>query len=124
MANITPSLLNEVRFGMNEIPNYQQVGVLAADGVRLLGVQGIPEVLYPPGRTGYPSAGITGLFAPSQYSDAFTNTRMWNIYANLSYIRGRHTVKTGVDLRLGEQINLVNRLTASAPGRTPSGSGP
>ncbi len=107
MATLRPNLLNEVRFGMNQIPNVVRTGVTSKEGATLLGVQGIPEVLYGEGRTTYPSVSITGFSGASQLGDNSTNNRMWNIFDNLTCITGAHTLKVGVDFRLGETKSIV-----------------
>ena len=65
-----PDLLNEFRFGMSDIVNKQRVGVQAKPVIDLLGITGIPEILYSGDITGMPAITINGIQAISQFSHA------------------------------------------------------
>ena len=94
-----PNLLNEFRFALNAYENTQKVGATAKTVLDLLGIQGIPSILYANGITGVPAITITGVRGINQNSDLDNKDRSWDIYNNVSWYKGRHTFKFGVNLR-------------------------
>ncbi|HSQ61044.1 MAG TPA: TonB-dependent receptor, partial [Acidobacteriota bacterium] len=97
--SITPAWLNEFRLGSTYNQNTQRVGLQAKPILDLLGVQGVPDILYSGSITGVPSISITGISGISQFSHGTSNTRLWDIYDTVSVMKGRHSVKFGVNLR-------------------------
>jgi hypothetical protein len=101
----TPSLLNEFRFAMTDIVNLQRVGVQAKPVIDLLGIQGIPEILYSGDVTGMPVINITGVQAISQFSHGDSYNRVWDFFDNVTYNRRRHSMKFGVNFRKDTDLN-------------------
>jgi len=100
-----PNLLNEFRFAMSDIVNTQRVGVEAKPVIDLLGIQGIPPILYTPGITGMPAITITGIQAISQFSHLRSYSRLWDIYDNVTYNHNRHSIKFGTNFRKDTDLN-------------------
>jgi hypothetical protein len=97
--SISPAWLNEFRLGSTYNQNTQRVGLQAGPILDTLGVQGVPEILYAGGITGVPAISITGMSGISQFSHGTSNTRLWDIYDTVSVMKGRHSIKFGVNLR-------------------------
>src|SRR6185503_1397306 len=100
-----PNLLNEFRFGMSDIVNTQRVGVQAKPVIDLLGITGIPEILYSGDITGMPAITINGIQAISQFSHLRSYSRLWDFFDNLTYNHGRHSMKFGVNFRQDTDLN-------------------
>ena len=67
---------------------------------QLLGIQGVPEILYTGEITGMPTVTIGGgVTAISQFSHLESNQRTWDIFDNVTLLRGRHSIKAGMSLR-------------------------
>ncbi len=94
-----PNLLNEFRFAVTDVTNKQRIGVDARPVIDLLGIQGIPEILFTGGITGMPVVSITGIQGISQFSHGRSYSRLWDIYDNATYNVGRHSMKFGVNFR-------------------------
>ncbi|PYV08686.1 MAG: hypothetical protein DMG07_25095 [Acidobacteria bacterium] len=101
----SPQMLNEVRFAMSDIVNTQRVGVEAKPVIDLLGVTGIPEILYTGGITGMPVLNITGIQPISQFSHLRSYSRLYDIFDNITYNRKRHSMKFGVNFRKDADLN-------------------
>ena len=100
-----PNLLNEFRFAMSDVVNVQRVGAEARSVLNALGVQGVPEVLLAPGITGLPQLGITGISGITQFNHGDSNSRLYDIFDNVTYLRARHSIKAGVNLRRDSDLN-------------------
>lgn len=109
----TPSLLNEFRFGITGTQNQQSVGAKAGEVITLLDVKGIPSSLYAGEITGVPSISISGISGLSQYSHVPKNyQQIWDLYDNLTFVHGRHTLKFGT----AANRNMNGNLTWDKPG--------
>ncbi|MEB2363732.1 MAG: TonB-dependent receptor [Bryobacterales bacterium] len=103
----SPSLLNEVRFGWNKA-NVSKLPPRANTDftIESLGITGL-QVGGPSGRPlrpdeqGFPVMNTTGYLGmgDSQASSNLDNSRTYQIVDNVSWIRGRHAVKFGGDIR-------------------------
>lgn len=94
---ITPTLINEAKVGVAR--HYVTTGgpVSGQELIDLLGIQGLKR--QPAEERAAPNIGITGFQGISWGGD---NRRVDNIYQlvdQLTWIKGRHTIKTGVEFR-------------------------
>jgi hypothetical protein len=95
----SPRLINEFRFGyMTENSVYRGTTLQGADVIRDVGLLGLDNV---PDTTGMPSVSITGFATLAARSDNYRayHTPVQQYTNNLTYIRGRHTFKGGIDVR-------------------------
>lgn len=106
---ISPSLFNEFRAGVVTLTSKSSADVQGQDVLNKIGVQGLPPR---PGAPGAPVVSVTGL---SQYRQQLLNPVIdahWQLSDNVSWVRGRHTVKFG-----GEIVRwMVNRYQPSSAG--------
>jgi hypothetical protein len=100
----TPALLNEFRFG---IGNSNSAGQYNFDGRKItadLGLQNLPPLTF----NGLPSfnfSGSTSGFGKGKAGFTFSHNYQWN--NNTTWVKGRHTIKFGGDVRrLRAQTNL------------------
>ncbi len=96
----SPRLVNEVRAGFARLYWFLNVWDPSIFGGALLGIPGIPAT-----SPGWPAFNITGW---TSWADAGPNTRGKNVFHyfdNLSYTRGKHSLKMGVESRF-VQFNL------------------
>jgi hypothetical protein len=114
------NLINELRFGYMETREIQQVPGTNEDAA--FGIQGAPDY---PEVHGLPTFGITGLntlgttgpgtlpLGATGSGNLPLNKQGKNLQYldNLSWIKGRHTIKVGVDF---EQVTLYGYVTLSA----------
>ncbi len=94
---LAPNLINEAKAGVAR--HYARTGgpVSGQELIDLLGIQGLKR--QPPEERAAPNIGITGFQGISWGGD---NRRVDNIYHfidQLTWIKGRHTIKTGVEFR-------------------------
>jgi hypothetical protein len=98
----TPALLNELRLAFNRVSNgdYQQ-----GQGTSINGQLGLPELSTNPRDWGLTLTSVNGFSAigddPTTPEHGTINT--YQIADNATWVRGRHLVKFGLDLRLLQQ---------------------
>jgi hypothetical protein len=98
---IRPTLVNEFRFGFTHTllaPNFPIVGAAA---IAQLGLQNV-DVSHHPTDGGFPSINFsdgTGFIPIGRDHVGPTLSSTYQIADNLTYIKGNHTVRTGVDVR-------------------------
>ncbi len=108
---ITPGLVNEAKVGYSSTSfDYWGVNPLA-DAVSRIGLQGINNPGNDPSLSGMPDLQINGAngfqgTSSTGYSSQTQNT--YQIIDNLSWSRGRHSIKAGVDIRR-YQVNDQNK---------------
>lgn len=92
--NFTPTLINELRYGFNRAQSSQSTGTPVND-------YGIPNSLAP-GVNGPPVITVTGLNSLGTAGNVPINkiSETHEILDNIIKVHGRHTFKTGFDLRL------------------------
>lgn len=99
---IGPNLVNEFRFGYANQPAVRSFGPNGAnfDGFGLAqqaGIQGIrPDA---PKGASVPDIGISGLTFAGTGREALTLSNTWQFADNLTWIKGRHSLKFGTDIR-------------------------
>ncbi|MBL8209831.1 MAG: carboxypeptidase regulatory-like domain-containing protein [Bryobacterales bacterium] len=93
---ITPSLINELKLGFARNFNPARGQLLGQELVELLGIQGLQAA---PGVENVPALNITGFqtVAPLAKQAAAENT--YQIVDQLTYIKGKHSIKGGVEYR-------------------------
>lgn len=93
---LTPHLVNEVRAGFNSTNSSSSNQTLATQTISQLGFTGIPD---PPPGSGSPSFSITGFQAASFGASSISKGKNLQLIDNLTWVRGRHTLKFGGDYR-------------------------
>ncbi len=107
----TPSLVHELKLGFNRTVFANTDYNFGKDVQSLLGIQGIANPGNDPGIAGMPSFSFGGAVpvaasTPRNRSGSAQNT--YQIIDNISWFRGRHTIKFGVDIR-HMQVNDKNQ---------------
>jgi hypothetical protein len=103
----TPTLINEFRFGTMREQYPVSTALDGAALVREFGLEGLPSTFpIPTGSprftvTGFAALGTGTFFAPREDRQRHTQ-----FVDNLTWIRGSHTVKTGVDVRRNSTSNF------------------
>jgi hypothetical protein len=93
---LTPRVVNEVRAGFNSTNSSSSNKTLATQAIAQLGFTGIPD---PPSGSGSPSFSITGFQSASFGSSNISKGKNLQLIDNLTWVRGRHTLKFGGDYR-------------------------
>ncbi len=104
---LTPTVVNEFRFGYNYFFNtYGRELAFVRDVVSELNVPGTVKI--PPEAWGIPSVGITGFdgFGDSTEGPYTNRNHALQFIDNLSWIRGQHSFKVGAEIR-ADQFNQV-----------------
>lgn len=109
MHSFSPRLINEVRLGYNYV-NFPVTPDVAEDVVGSAG--DIPGRAAAPGLprggprnfTATNTAGLPGYSPP-----AFVRTHVFQVLDNITYIRGTHTLKTGVDIQRHQNFRWNNQ---------------
>src|SRR5260370_30390633 len=103
----TPALLNEVRFGFNLAnvsvlsPRYNTNFTIESLGIHGLNVGGPSGRPLRADEQGFPVLNISGYLGlgDDQAASNLDNSRTYQVVDNLSWIRGAHSLKFGVDIR-------------------------
>jgi hypothetical protein len=125
---ISPSVVNDFRMTYSNRVNHAQSQGLGQPWATTLGVRGVPDGAFPE----FAAAGFTALGSGNQERRQFP-IEQYQIVNNLSWVRGKHSLKFGAELRPSMNYE-VNRPTASGafgfsllgtgqPGVANSGSG-
>ncbi|HEY6615742.1 MAG TPA: carboxypeptidase-like regulatory domain-containing protein, partial [Vicinamibacterales bacterium] len=131
---ISPTVLNEARFGFNSFFNtFGRELAFVRDVVTELGIPGISTG--PPESWGIPAVGITGFsgFGDSTEGPYTNRNKVFEFTDNLSWFRGNHSFKLGGTLRFDQYNQVGNqfsrgsftfdgRATGSATGAATSGA--
>jgi len=131
---LSPTVLNEARFGFNSFFNtFGRELAFVRDVVTELGIPGISTG--PPESWGIPSIGITGFSGFGDNTEGpYTNrNKVFEFTDNLSWFRGTHSFKLGGVLRFDQYNQVGNqfsrgaftfdgRATGSATGAATSGA--
>lgn len=112
--SIKPNLLNELRVGwLTQTSNYSYPKF--PNGAQLisdLGLTGLGP--FPPGSAlpGFSFSGSSGLTSAGGSRQELLQEHKIQIADNLTWIRGRHTIKTGFDLRILQNSDYINFIGA------------
>ncbi|HYO81110.1 MAG TPA: hypothetical protein VES20_06895, partial [Bryobacteraceae bacterium] len=125
---ISPAVVNELRFTYADRINHEMSFGLGGDWPAQLGLQGVPSGAFPE----FTVAGVQTLGAGTHERRQFP-IRQWQLVENLSWVRGRHTMKFGFEMRPSYNFEVnrgsisgrftFNPLATGAPGTASSGSG-
>ena len=108
---LSPTLLNEFRFGFNYFFNtFGRELAFERDVVKELSIPGIS--LNPPEAWGIPSIGITGFsaFGDNTEGPYTIDNRTYEFSNNLSWIKGRHAFKVGGSFRYDMYNQVGNQF--------------
>ena len=132
---VSPTVLNEFRFGFNSFYNtYGRELAFERDVVSELGIPGITQG--PPEAWGIPAIGISGFagFGDSTEGPYTNRNKTFEFTDNVSWIRNAHSIKLGASIRYDQYNQVGNqfsrgsfvfdgRATGSATGvATPGGA--
>ena len=98
---LRPNLINESRFGFSLFLHRERFPILGADADAALGLQGL-NLSHVHGTGGFPLFDFsdgTGFYAIGKPRDGPASSRNWQFTDNLSWIRGRHSMRFGADVR-------------------------
>jgi hypothetical protein len=104
---VSPTVLNEFRFGFNSFFNtFGRELAFVRDVVSELGIPGVSEGT--PESWGIPAIGISGYngFGDSTEGPYTNRNKVFEFTDNLSWIRGKHSIKLGGNVRF-DQFNQV-----------------
>jgi hypothetical protein len=94
---LSPRLVNEFRSGVNGNRSYTSSGINARQAIADLGLSSaVPD---PPNGSGGPNFNIAGFQTTSVQAAAFSKGETVQFLDNLTYMRGSHTIKGGIDMR-------------------------
>lgn len=105
---ITPSLINEVRFGLTHINYFRTPQNLTLDPSKF--ITGLISPVENLG--GLPVVNITGFRGFFDQPGSGDRQRNWELFEVLSWVRGRHTVKGGVEWQRISSFNFQNPAPA------------
>jgi hypothetical protein len=94
---IHPNLLNELRFGLSKFITERTFNA-NSNLVGELGITGIPDLLSP-ATAAAPNFIVTGFTSTGGTGSTKTSSRIIQILDDLTWSKGNHTVKAGVDYR-------------------------
>ncbi len=101
-----PNLLNEFRWGVTGTGNHARTGVNAASTIKMLGITGISEKLYPADRMTLPDISISGVGNLTVYGHSDDQAHVWDFYDNVTFVRGRHSLKFGTAFNRNSKTSL------------------
>jgi hypothetical protein len=124
----TPSVVNDFRMTYSNRVNHAYALGLGGNWASTFGLRGVPDGAFP----NFAAAGYTALGSSSQERRQFP-IEQYQIVNNLSWVRGKHTLKFGGEVRPSMNYE-INRPTAAGsfnfsllgtgqPGVTASGNG-
>lgn len=108
---LSNTLVNEFRFGLTKF--YNTTGPELAFGTDVVGTLGIPGLSSgPPVQWGIPSVSITAYsgFGNSSEGPYENNNRALQFINNLSWVKGKHTLKVGGEFRRDEYNQVGNQF--------------
>ena len=106
---IRANLLNEFRGGLSGRNVSKVFDLIGRDVIKQIGIQGLTANL--PAGPGVPNVDITG-FVTSGTGRGFTQTdRTYQFIDNVTWTRGRHTIKFGADVRRLSTTDLLSFTT-------------
>jgi outer membrane receptor protein involved in Fe transport len=109
VLNLSPTLVNEFRAGGLALGSKSDADLRGQTALTRLGITGLPDRT---GIRGLPVITITGLSATGQSLLNPVNDGHWQVSDNLTWVKGRHTIKTGFEVVHW----FVNRYLTTAAG--------
>src|SRR5262245_768742 len=94
---VSPQLINELKIGFARGFNPREGSIGGQELIDFLGIQGLPQV--PPEVKNIPSVSITGFHTVFQVAKAQPAENTFQLIDQVTYIKGRHTIKGGAEYR-------------------------
>jgi hypothetical protein len=110
----TPALVNEAKLGFNRTFSNSTDANFGVDVLSQLGIQGVDNPNNDPAIAGFPQftfGGAIPIAASTSRNQSYTAQNTYQVIDNLSWFRGRHTIKAGVDIRRLQVNSGNNPLT-------------
>jgi hypothetical protein len=110
----TPALVNEAKLGFNRTYSNNTDSNFGVDVLSQLGIQGIENPTNDPAIAGMPQftfGGAIPITASTNRNQSYTAQNTYQIIDNVSWFRGRHNIKAGVDIRRLQVNSGNNPLT-------------
>lgn len=98
-----PTLINEFRLGFQRSRNAFHGPQRGIDVLNSVGIEGVSNV---PDAYGIPVVNITGVQSLTQIQEAANIEQSKQLSDALTWVRGRHTIKSGLDVRLQDPNNV------------------
>lgn len=114
----TPNLINELRFTYADRINHALSNGLGGEWPETLGLRGVPSGAFPQ----ITVAGIQTLGAGTHERRQFP-IRQWQLVENLSWVRGRHTMKFGFEVRPSYNYEILRSSVSGQFGFSPLATG-
>jgi hypothetical protein len=102
---LTPRLINEFKAGFARNFNPRRGILLGQELIDMLGIQGVPPA---PGVENVPTVSILGFHTVNQLAKAAPAENTFQFIDQITYIRGEHTFKTGVEYRPQQYNDFVH----------------
>lgn len=115
---ISPSLVNDFRLTYSNRVNHAKSLGLGEPWATTLGIRGIPDGAFPE----FNATGVTALGSSNQERRQFP-IQQYQLVNNLSWIRGKHALKFGVELRPSLNFETNRPTAAGSFGFSPLGTG-
>ncbi len=113
--SFTPSLVNEVKLGFNRTYSERSDYNFGVDVLSQLGINGIDNPSNDPAIGGMPQFSFGGaipIAASNNRNQSYTAQNTYQVIDNMSWFRGKHNVKFGVDIRRLQVNNQDKPLNA------------
>jgi Carboxypeptidase regulatory-like domain/TonB dependent receptor len=113
---ITPRLLNEFRFGFTNVTTSVGFPIAGAVALAELGLQGV-DISQHPNTHAFPTfnfSAATGLTPIGRDKAGVTESKTMQFSDNVTYTRGKHTLKGGLDVRRVRYFDLESFAPAFA----------
>jgi hypothetical protein len=103
---LTPRLVNVAKFGLTHTENHFGGDLEGQPLIDALGITGFPAVA--DSFTGIPTLSISGYTSPAQLADSKPTEETFQYLDQITYQRGAHTIKAGVEFRPMQGENYFN----------------
>jgi hypothetical protein len=103
--NVTPASVNQIRFGFTRRGFDRTASLTAQTATQATGIPGIPLTSFANTLPVYDVVGFQQLGPPASANANFT-TSVTQFIDNFAFVRGRHSVKVGADVRL-ERLDVL-----------------
>jgi hypothetical protein len=104
---LSPTIINEARFTYGDRVNWARSRGIGEDWADQLGLKGVPNGAFP----AIVVSGFTNLGSTAQERRQFP-IRQWQFIDNYSWVRGKHTMKFGFEIRPSYNFEINRPLAA------------
>ena len=108
---VSPQLINELKIGFARGFNPREGSLGGQELIDFLGIQGLPRV--PAEVRNIPSVSITGFHSVFQVAKAQPAENTFQLIDQVTYIKGRHTIKSGAEYRPQQFNEYVSPMFGS-----------